>query len=215
MNTKLSIASIITTAALTGCATTTTIEEKAATAELQPMEKPALVAQRIHQIDKKNGEELYYERIDINADGSNTGRNSKGCSWEGNGDLIAPALSWKDCGSNPEWIKGENRNLTKKGEIWPLEVGNEVTYRYTQVNALGKEKGRKTRKCKVASQVNVDVASGNHDAFKVVCKRQDGDWSQTRVWYFSPATQSAVKFIRSSSSNGVESDHELVKTEAL
>jgi len=179
------------------------------------MEQPELIAQRYHQLDKLNGQERFYERVDVQSDGTHMGNTSDGCSWEGADDLFSPAITWNNCGSSDEWKNGENANLTKKGEIWPLVVGNQVSFSYDQINALGKNTGKKTRKCEVLSQVKIDVAAGNLDTYKVRCVRRKGDWSQTQIWYFSPEMNSDVKYVRSSSSEGIEVDHELVRIEAL
>ncbi len=202
-------------ALLTGCATTSTVQENPSSVELEPMEKPALTSSRIHQLDKKNGEERFYEILNINADGTHTGRASNGCSWEGLEDPISPPASWWDCNKNPDWFKGENRNLTKKGEIWPLKVGNVASFRFVQANAHGQAQGKRTRKCDVMSQVNIDVAIGNVDAYKVRCVQKHGDWSRTQYWYFSPEFSAAVKYVNRTSGNGLEADHEVIRIEQL
>ena len=200
---------------LASCAATSTVQEIPATVELAPMELPLSTPSRIHQMDKMNGEERFYEIINFQADGTFTGRTSDGCSWEDSGDPVSPAASWSDCGNNPDWSKGENRKLTKKGEIWPLEVGNAATYEFVQVNAHGESQGKTARKCKVLSQVNIDVAVGNVDAYKVRCIRKQGDWSRTTFWYFSPEYSAAVKYVNRTSGNGLEDDHEMVRIESL
>lgn len=208
------IVSLFTATVLSGCATTTTVQENPATAQLEPMEKPELIARRFHQIDKKKDEERYYDHLNIKADGTYTGRTSDGCSWEGQGDLVAPAVSWTGCGSG-EWASGENRNLVKKGEIWPLSTGKTVSYQFTQFNARGDNKGSRTRKCNVVGQFNIAVAYGNVDTYKVQCVMRNGNWSQTQVWYFSPKANSEVKYVNSNSSDGIRRDHELTRTEPL
>jgi len=204
------------TTALAGCVMTPAIKESPVTAELAPMVKPTIQAkQRIHEVDNLKAENSYYDYIELNADGSQSGLNKNGCSWDGLGDLISPALTWKNCSDDPEWHSGKNSDMTKKGEIWPLIVGNTVSYTYTQINALGKSTGRKTRKCKVQDVVNIDVAAGTLDTYKVVCKRSKGSWSEKQTWYFSPKLQSSVKYVRSSSSEGVTRDTEYLRSEQL
>lgn len=197
------------------CATKPTIPENPPGTPLSPMEKPKFTTQRFYQVDMQNGEERYYDRQSITADGSSSGLSSDGCSWTGDDDMFSPAISWEGCGSNPEWSKGENRNITKKGDLWPLKVGNTSSYRFSQFNANGKDTGKKTRKCKVVSEVNIDVTSGNFDAYKVSCRRQSGDWWSTRVWYISPELNAEIKFVRRSSNRGVEADYELLRIEDI
>ena len=205
---------LISIVIVSGCATSN-IKENSTAAVLEPMERPALERQRFYQLDKKTGEERFYERTVLREDGTYSGVNNNGCQYEAMGDLVSPALSWSGCNGNPKWSSGENKNMEKQGEIWPLKVGNQVSYRYTQVNALGEEQAPTAMKCKVLAQVNIDVASGNHDAFKVRCIRRKSDWSATRIYYFSPELGVELKFVKSTSSKGVETDYEYLRTENL
>ena len=217
MNSKLNLAVLFTTTALAGCATTATntIPENPSTVELAPMEMPEVEPKRFHQLDKQNDTERYFEHTTVNTDGTHKGRSHNGCSWHSPNDPFAPAFKWEGCGSNPEWSSGENRNQSKEGEMWPLAVGNQATYRYEQLNALGESQGKTSKTCKVMSQVNIDVAYGNVDAYKVQCKRRKGDWSRTQVWYFVPELGMPVKYVNATSSKGLEHDHEVTRVELL
>lgn len=207
---------LLAVAVSTGCATTALEKETPATTNLAPMELPEPADRRFHQIDKLTNSETHFEFTDFNADGSYTGRrDTQGCSWQSSQLFFAPATSWKGCGDNPQWTNGENQNMTQDGELWPLEVGKKQTHRYTQVDAKGESSGKKARTCTVVSQVNLDVPAGNFDAYKVSCRRQDGNWWQTNVWYISPELQASVKYVKRSSSKGLETDEELVRIEAL
>lgn len=200
----------------TACAVTSTVEENPVAAELAPMQKPVLSAgQRVYQFDQLKNEEKYYEILEIRADGTHVGQSSNGCKWEASSDHVSPSLSWEECSTNPDWHSGENRDIKKKGEIWPLEVGNKVSYSYTEINAHGKNTGKSKRSCKVEDTVRIAVSAGELDAFKVVCKRSKGNWSQTRVYYFSPELGMNAKFVQSSSSKGVEDNSEFLRIEQI
>jgi len=180
------------------------------------MEKPAIAENlRVHEMNKLKQEETYYEFLEAGDNGAFTGRSKNGCNWTTIGDWVSPSPSWKDCSKDPKWHSGENRNLTKKGEIWPLKVGNSVSYSYKQINAQGIDTGKKTRKCKVTDSVNIDVAAGNLDTYKIVCKRIDGSWSETQTFYFSPETRSPVKYVRTTSSEGITRDTEFLRYQQL
>jgi len=201
--------------AVSACAATS-VEEAPPSAELAPMEKPVIAKNlRVHEIDTLKDEERYYDFFDAKENGVFSGRNKDGCSWDTSGDWVSPAVLWEGCGKDPDWLSGENRDMVKKGEIWPLAVGNKVSYSFNQINAAGVNTGRKTRICKVSEVVNIDVAAGNLDTYKVVCRRSSGSWSQTQTFYFSPETRSVVKFIRSTSSDGITWNTEFLRYEQL
>lgn len=216
-NVGRSTIALVVATGLGGCVSVPkTIEENPVTAELAPMEKPVLTENvRVHQINKLKSEDTYYDILTIEADGSHTAKSSNGCEWSNTDQHVSPALTWTTCSSNAEWHSGENRNQKLKGELWPLKVGNKASFSFNQINAQGKDTGRRTRKCEVADQVNIAIAAGNFDTYKVVCTRSQNQWSTTRVYYFSPEYDHAVKFVRSSSDNGVESDSELIRIEQL
>jgi len=202
---------------LSACAATAPlVQETAVASEMPPMEKPAVAAKtRVVEFDNRNGNERYYDILALDSDGNHNGVNVDGCKWSNTGDHISPALSWSECSDSPEWNSGQHANQKKTGEIWPLAVGNKVTYSYEQVNAQGQNKGKTSRKCEVLDQVNITTALGTMDTYKVSCFRRKGDWSKTRVYYFSPEHDHAVKYVETSSSNGVERDRELLRVESL
>jgi len=202
---------------LSACVSTAPlVEEIAVVSELPPMEKPGINPKtRVVEFDNRNGNERYYDILALDSNGNHNGENNDGCKWLNSGDHVSPALSWDDCSTDPEWNSGKNINQKKTGEIWPLAVGKKVTYSYTQVNAQGQNKGSTSRKCEVVEQVNITTALGNMDTYKVSCFRRKGDWSKTRIFYFSPEHEYAVKYLERSSSEGVERDRELVRVESL
>jgi len=214
------VAVILTVSAVTGltggCVATSVVEEFSASAELAPMAKPSLALnQRVFEIDKITGEELHHEITEINDDGTHSGLNSDGCGWKAMGDFISPALSWDSCSTDAEWHSGENKSMQKKGELWPLAVGNKVSYTFEQHNAEGQNKGRRTRKCTVEEVVSIEVVGETLDTFKVVCKRVQEGWWQTTVSYFSPKNGRSVKLVQTNKTDGLARHREFLRVENI
>ena len=190
--------------------------EKPSELDLAPMELPVYTSPtKFLQKDMKDGSDRYYKYTKVRDDGAYEGENHKGCSWVESAQLVSPAVRWDNCGGSGNWHSGTVINFSRKGNIWPLKAGNEESQTFNFVDATGKVGARNVRKCKVEGLVNIEVTIGNVDAYKVVCKRTRDTWSQTRVWYFSPEHNAAVKYLKSSSSDGVEYDHELVGVESI
>ena len=208
------VSSLACFALVSGCASTGLFELKNI---VKPdlMEKPTQVVQRIYQLDKVTGKERYHDTPEVRDDGTYIGINNEGCSYEAFGDFVSPALAWEKCGSNPKWNSGENRNMVKTGEIWPLQIGNKVSYTYTQANALGEEVGTPTITCEVIDTLNIDVPAGNYKTFQVDCNRTEKNWSRTATYYFSPELGREIKYVNVHSANGVEQDFEFIRSEAL
>lgn len=199
-----------------GCAATSVKEESPTSAELAPMARPSLeLNERVVQMDKISGEEVHFNITQINDDDTHTGLSSNGCGWKSMNDLVSPALSWENCPGSSEWSSGENKNMKKKGELWPLAVGNKVSYTYDQHNALGENKGRRTRKCNVEEVVSIEVNDEQLDAFKVVCKRVQEGWWQTNVSYYSPSKGRSVRWTQTNKSDGLARDREFLRVESL
>ena len=199
-----------------GCVATSVVEESPVSAELAPMVKPSLVLnQRVYEIDKVTDEEVYYEITKINNDGTHLGLNGNGCGWKAMGDFVSPALSWDSCSSDAEWHSGENKSMKKKGDLWPLAVGNKVSYTFNQHNAQGENKGRRTRNCTVEEVVNIEVSGEKMDTFKVVCKRVQEGWWQTNVTYFSPKKGRSVKVVQTNKTDGLARHREFLRVETL
>lgn len=172
------------------------ITEKPASAALAPMPKPEhKMGVRVVQLNKLTGQERSYTALSHSDNGRINGESSNGCQWQSIGDRISPSSRWKNCSSKPQWASGENRGMTKRGEIWPLEIGNTVSYEYELIDANGKSHGSRQRNCEVDGQVSVDVAAGTLDTFRISCKTQEGDKLRTDLYYFSPELAQPVKHI--------------------
>lgn len=214
--TKIAMTVSLTIILAASCAATPMVVEKSTSAELAPMARPSLILnQRVVEINKITDEELYYDITKINDDRTHLGLNADGCSWKAMNDFVSPALSWEGCSDDPEWQSGENKNMKKEGELWPLEIGNKVTYTFDQHNARGEKKSNRSRQCSVEEVVNIEVGGEKLDTFKVVCKRVEGGWWQTNVSYFSPKKGHNVKFIQTRKDDGLTMHRELLRLEQL
>jgi len=197
---------------LVGCATAPLIPETQVNEPAEPMEKRSVDLQRFNQLDLKTGETTFVEIYQVNNDGTYNGRNGSGCSWVESDDMFSPSSSWDGCSTDPNWVRGKNTGITQTGKLWPLVVGNTASYDYTQFNAKGENRGKRRRTCKVHSFVNITVASGSQDVYKVSCVRRNGDWSQETTWYLNPEVGPAfpVKFVQRNSDRGVTIDREFI-----
>lgn len=214
---QLIIASMSALLLTTACSTVPKAAgEKPSELTLEPMAMPVPQTQvRYHQKDIKKGADRSFQINSVNDDGSVQGVSNEDCSWTDRADPVSPGINWNKCVDDPDWHSGTVKGLVSKGSLWPLEVGNTASYKFQFVDANGKAGSPNHRRCKVEGVVNIDVAIGNVDAYKVVCKRSKGDWNQTRIWYFSPEYQVSVKYTKISSSDGIEDDRELARVEQI
>ena len=75
-----------------------------------------------------------------------------------------------------------------KGALFPLEVGNKMSFNVVGKSTNWPDGWKEKRTCKVTAQERVTVEAGDFDAFKVVC---NDEW-RTRTWYFSPSVNDIV-----------------------
>ena len=217
---------VLTAVAVTLCgvglqacmATKQLIEERPAAALMDPMEKVVLFPKtRFLQLDSlDNNAERYWDVTAVNADGSYQGTAVNGCSWTNDGTIFSPSLTWDNCGKNPEWKSGRIELISSSGSLWPLELGNTASWKYTDYSTVNGKKGSiKTRKCEVVGVVNITVAQGDLDTYKVQCKhRTGGGNTMTRTWYMHPE-KGEVKYVRRHSTEGVRAIHETTGVTAL
>ena len=201
---------------LSGCATTQHIEERAGVAELPPMEKLRYEeGDSLVQMDLKNDKEVTIVISEVAENGAYRGTSTTGCSWTNDGDFFSPSSSWDNCGTSPNWNKGRTQQVSSEGTLWPLEVGNKASWKVTDYSNITGEKGSTgTRNCEVKSVVNITVAMGDIDAYKVVCSRDYGNRVVTRTWYMNPEL-GEVKFLRKRSDKGLSSNREMLRKESI
>ncbi len=108
-----------------------------------------------------------------------------GCRWTRSTSGFAPAISWSGCPSS-----GTSSVELVKGKIWPLDTGQTFQYRIRGNSSLLPKAWSSSRSCEVTGQVRIEIRSGIHDTFKVVCKERWG----TRTWWLSPEVGTAVAY---------------------
>lgn len=99
---------------------------------------------------------------------------------------LLPAVEWK----NPDQGGGRRSISDVKGALFPLEVGNRMTFTSaveswttTEGEANEPQTWRTNWSCNVAGKERIDVQAGNFDTFKIQC----GRYKPTElVFYYAP-----------------------------
>lgn len=181
---------------LSGCAT---VEEQPAKTALEPMADPGQY--RVGATFKviKNGEPQTWKVTAV--DGKATlYEGSDGCKWSRVG-IFSQSLSWENCngGSGTQKVEAE-------GDLWPMEVGKTATYRFSGTNSKGNSWSG-VQRCKVEGTVSVTTSTGDHDAYKVVCR---DEW-RTRTSYVSPAAGHRVLLTNRHNKRGTTDTYEILE----
>jgi len=176
--------SIAAVAAVMVCYQTATAEEVAAKGELPPAEAPVFRVGHKEVWRYKDGREVTYEVVSVDGE-SVSWQGGEGCDWTKVG-IFGPWLEWsRGCGGSA----GTHTIKSRKGNVYPLQVGNTVRWKLRGKNKRGHTWSR-THKCSVKGTANVTVPAGNFDTYRVVCTND-----RTRdVWYFSPELGTSVKY---------------------
>ena len=119
---------------------------------------------------------------------------SDGCSWTRTSRGFAPATVWSNCPSS-----GKSTVTVTDDSLWPLEVGNKITYQMKGNSSLIARAWSSRRSCEVVGAVKVKIVSGIYDTFKVICKERWG----TRTWWLSPKVGTAVAYEQKTRRNGL------------
>ena len=174
---------------------TATAQQVAAKAELPPAELPVIrVGDKSVYRDKKD-KEFTYEVTSVDTE-STSGLSNDGCRWT---SVIGygPTLEWSGCGGSD----GTQTIKKREGNLWPLQVGNKVRWKFKGKNNRGNSWSG-TRKCNVKGTANVTVPAGNFDTYHIICTE---DWSRRewqlaqvsrREWHYSPELGVSVTFLR-------------------
>ena len=93
-------------------------------------------------------------------------------------------LSWRNC---PAVFDGFQRINAVEGEIWPLRLGNRISYDVNGYDMSGRT-WVGTRDCIVWDEVKVRTMTGTHETFMVKC---NDPWMQI-TWYVSPELRQVV-----------------------
>lgn len=129
-----------------------------------------------------------------------------GCSWRrSTADIYGPSLAWNNC-SKGKWGSGEATEIKKSGRLWPLKVGNKVSYEYTAVNSMGHRNLSAFRKCEVTGTEMVKAGGKDYPTYRVVCSEHSG----SRVYNYAPEVQTTV-FMERKRNRGRKSTMEYLK----
>lgn len=196
MKTLYKLSSGICAIALAGCVAQGP-EVIAEEVRLAPMPKPDVhVGDEWHGL--KNGKQYVSTVIAVDGD-EVTYRELDGCEYTISDTThdwgFALSSDWRGC---PSFDDGSQKITSVRGTIWPLQVGNQVTYDFEGTSLDGNSwKGMRT--CSVEEAVRIRTVSGEHDAFKLACDTVDlvsnKIWS-TRTSYISPTIASSVYHMR-------------------
>lgn len=188
--------------ALSACASVPVEPELASTTQLEPLVRivPQLNDTQ-NFIDQVTGKKVTWTVSAVEGD-TITITDQSNCSWTASGDLMQPSDTWENCGDG-KWATGGIDGAKIKGSIWPMQVGNKITYSQYFYNAGGDRSGqRHSRKCSVTSMVSVAVGEQMMDAYKLVCSQDYAD-NLNRFYWFAPEV-GLVKRRTGSSTNPTE-----------
>ena len=169
------------------------LEELGEIAPLAPMDGPGMrdIGWQWHYVDA-NGEPGYMEKV-AGDDVSASYERTDGCHWTRPIKGFAPASEWSDCPST-----GKANVSFTKGDIWPLTVGAEFTWRIQGKSNLIGRAWKSGRSCTVLPSVRIRTVLGEDDVHKLYCKERWG----TRTWWLSPKVGTAIAY-RQTSRRGV------------
>lgn len=168
--------------ALAACAPE--VKTEAVQAEMTPMDLrlPVVGDTKVW----KEGDGQFQAVVTSFSGGALTVETSKGCAYTQDAGF-APSSKWSNCAP----FDDGTQNNTKTGEIYPLAVGNSVSYAVTGSNVKGNDWST-TRNCSVKGTARVSVPAGTFDTYHVNCK---DEWT-SRDYYVSPELGTSVLFRR-------------------
>jgi hypothetical protein len=185
-------------------------KDQPALAELAPAERPTYAAGTVyHQYDLLEGKETSW-RVEAAEGEIVRGVDGEGCRFA-SADPILPAVSWENCGDDPNWRSGTRTYTSSQGSLWPLRVGNKASY-VMSWTGNGGETDTGTLDCEVDGTARVATRAGEFDAFRVVCLQRWEGMSRTRITYWVPGFGPA-KFTDTHSRRGTTRSTELLRVE--
>ena len=185
-NATLITMGIITTAAISGCQSSGSVDSTTDTASsaiiLALAEKPAIDAVGTQFQALRNGEPVTYSVDAVNGD-SSVGSDNDGCRYTELNWAYAPSLKWENCNGSTG-----TQTITKvKGSPWPMSVGTKFSYKFRGSDSSDNWTG--VRKCVVTGTEHVATQLGEFDTYKVECR---DPWSK-RTWWYAPEIGRNVK----------------------
>ena len=154
-----------------------------ASADLEPMERPALRVGATKTWQNEKGEERTWTLTAMD-EATASFEDTDGCTQTTLHDEFTSymAVKW-DCRGNT----GTGTTELVKGDPWPLATGKKWRYKHAgSTNKGGKWKG--THKCKVKEEVRVSVPAGEFDTYHIECRSK----YTKRDYYIAPAVKTAV-----------------------
>ena len=88
--------------------------------------------------------------------------------------------------------------------MYPLQVGNTESWKYTGKNTKG-DSWSGMRECEVKGTAHVTVPAGSFDTYHVVCEERDS----RREWHYSPTLRRTVTSIRTPMAGSSAKPHHL------
>jgi hypothetical protein len=129
------------------------------------------------------GETATSELVSIEGDLYNF-ESSTGATWTNYANPILPSPKW----SGEDWGVGTQSIEEVEGALFPLEVGNTMSFYVVGKSTKWPDGWKDKRDCEVKAQERISVEAGDFDAFKVVC---NDEW-RARTYYFSPEVNDIV-----------------------
>ena len=171
--------------ALTACQTTEVKESETASAPpaAPPSDQWAMAPVGTTWAGVRNGEPVTFTLVS-RVDGIET-VNFGDCTftrWEG--DPFAPVLSWNECSGNTG-----SREVSRDGDVFPLEVGKRWEYKEDGRSSNGNE-WTNTRECKVTGTGAWTLNGKPVSTYEVSCR----DRWRTRDFSVVPAAGTVVQF---------------------
>jgi hypothetical protein len=114
-------------------------------------------------------------------------------------DFYAPNTTWANCGQGP-WSSGKVENMSVKGQLWPLKVGNVVHYQWKAINGEGQVNHRAFRSCEVTDTVMAEAAGKSYPSYRVDCSEHN---SRKWVYFYAPGIDETVRFEDHHPKNGL------------
>lgn len=196
MKTCTSVAMAGLIAVIAACAPE--VKTEAVQASLDPM--PQRLAQTGDTFVWARGDEQISRKVVGVSGAVSTIEGSDGCGFAVEA-MFAPSQSWTNC---KPFADGTHSYQTE-GNIFPLTVGNTVSFPFQGRNADGAE-WASTRVCTVKGQARVTVPAGSFDTYHVTCN----DEFTNRDFYVAPAIGDTVLFKRFRKSRNETMVQELV-----
>jgi hypothetical protein len=121
-----------------------------------------------------------------------------GCVWTRKvDDIYGPNLTWQNCSPGP-WGSGRIEEVFKRGQLWPLAVGNKVRYEYDAINSKGKRNRKAFRECEVTGTEMIKAGGKEYPTYRVDCTAHWG----TLLLNYAPEAQTTVYMERNHKKRG-------------